>query len=147
MTDPFHIEIVLKPKLKIEIVSSQEFIEDNAIVNALDPHFALVVIMVWMGIKPAVFFDVIEEPVNYIVRKVDPTYFDKQPLTYPPAAPVVPRIALLFGRFRASQCPLCVSSHRSASIAAMQPVPAAVTACRYVLSMTSPQANTPGTFV
>jgi NADH-quinone oxidoreductase subunit M len=50
---------------------------------------ALVVLMVWIGIKPAVFFDVIEEPVNYIVRKVDPTYFDKQPLTYPPAAPVV----------------------------------------------------------
>jgi NADH-quinone oxidoreductase subunit M len=50
---------------------------------------ALVVLMVWIGIRPAVFFDVIEEPVNYIVRKVDPTYFDKQPLTYPPAAPVV----------------------------------------------------------
>jgi NADH-quinone oxidoreductase subunit M len=50
---------------------------------------ALVVIMVWMGIKPAVFFDVIEEPVNYIVRKVDPTYFDKRPIEYPPAAPVV----------------------------------------------------------
>ena len=50
---------------------------------------ALVILMVWIGIKPAVFFDVIEEPVNYIVRKVDPTYFDKQPLTYPPAAPVV----------------------------------------------------------
>src|SRR5712671_2141627 len=49
---------------------------------------ALVVIMVWMGIKPAVFFDIIEEPVNYVVRKVDPTYFDKRPLTYPPAAPV-----------------------------------------------------------
>jgi len=50
---------------------------------------ALVVIMVWMGIKPAVFFDVIEEPVNYIVRKVDPTYFDKKPIEYPSAAPVV----------------------------------------------------------
>ena len=50
---------------------------------------ALVVLMVWIGIKPAVFFDIIEEPVNYVVRKVDPTYFDKQPLTYPPAAPVV----------------------------------------------------------
>jgi len=50
---------------------------------------ALVVIMVWMGIKPAVFFDVIEEPVNYVVRKVDPTYFDKKPIEYPPAAPVV----------------------------------------------------------
>src|ERR1700686_4883589 len=50
---------------------------------------ALVILMVWIGIKPAVFFDIIEEPANYIVRKVDPTYFDKQPLTYPPAAPVV----------------------------------------------------------
>ncbi|MDP9360073.1 MAG: NADH-quinone oxidoreductase subunit M [Acidobacteriota bacterium] len=50
---------------------------------------ALVVLMVWIGIKPAIFFDIIEEPVNYVVRKVDPMYFDKQPLTYPPAAPVV----------------------------------------------------------
>jgi NADH-quinone oxidoreductase subunit M len=50
---------------------------------------ALVVIMVWMGIKPAVFFDIIEEPVNYVVRKVDPAYFDKRPIEYPPAAPVV----------------------------------------------------------
>jgi NADH-quinone oxidoreductase subunit M len=50
---------------------------------------ALVVIMVWMGIKPGVFFDVIEEPVNYVVRKVDPAYFDKKPIEYPPAAPVV----------------------------------------------------------
>jgi len=50
---------------------------------------ALVVIMVWMGIKPGVFFDVIEEPVNYVVRKVDPAYFDKRPIEYPPAAPVV----------------------------------------------------------
>src|SRR4051794_17436793 len=50
---------------------------------------ALVVIMVWMGIRPGVFFDVIEEPVNYVVRKVDPAYFDKRPIEYPPAAPVV----------------------------------------------------------
>src|SRR5438067_4034306 len=50
---------------------------------------SLVVIMVWMGIKPAIFFDVIEEPVNYVVRKVDPTYFDKKPIEYPSAAPVV----------------------------------------------------------
>ena len=39
--------------------------------------------------SPAVFFDMIEEPVNYVVRKVDPTYFDKRPIEYPPAAPVV----------------------------------------------------------
>ena len=49
---------------------------------------SLVVLMVWIWIKPAVFFDIIEEPVNYVVRKVDPTYFDQKPLAYPPAAPV-----------------------------------------------------------
>jgi len=35
----------------------------------------------------------------------------------------------------------------SASKAAMQPEPAAVTACRKFLSCTSPQANTPATLV
>ena len=39
------------------------------------------------------------------------------------------------------------SRNRSASIAAMQPVPAAVTACRYFESCTSPAAKTPGTLV
>ena len=39
------------------------------------------------------------------------------------------------------------ASQRSASRAAMQPLPAAVTAWRYVASTTSPQANTPSTFV
>ena len=37
--------------------------------------------------------------------------------------------------------------NRSASSAAMHPVPAAVTACRYSLSITSPHANTPSTLV
>jgi len=37
--------------------------------------------------------------------------------------------------------------YRSDSSAAMQPVPAAVTACRNTQSCTSPQANTPGTLV
>ena len=41
----------------------------------------------------------------------------------------------------------CASRNRSASMAAMHPVPAAVTAWRYVGSWTSPQANTPSTFV
>ncbi len=36
------------------------------------------------------------------------------------------------------------SSHRSASMAAIHPVPAAVMAWRYVWSWTSPHANTPG---
>ena len=41
----------------------------------------------------------------------------------------------------------CSTRNRSASIAAMQPVPAAVTACRYIASCTSPQAKTPSTLV
>src|SRR5436305_9183094 len=39
---------------------------------------ALVAVMVWIGIYPSTFFDKIEEPVNYIVRQVDPTYFKAQ---------------------------------------------------------------------
>src|SRR5205085_2193761 len=36
---------------------------------------ALVACMVWIGIFPSTFFEKIEEPVNYIVRQVDPAYF------------------------------------------------------------------------
>jgi len=39
--------------------------------------------MVWIGIAPGIFFDTIKEPVDYIVRQVDPGYFDKHPMTYP----------------------------------------------------------------
>ncbi len=39
------------------------------------------------------------------------------------------------------------ASHRSAAMAAMQPDPAAVTACRHSESTTSPAANTPSTSV
>lgn len=48
----------------------------------------LVALMVWIGVAPKVFFDIIEEPVNYVVRKVDPQYFNRQPVNYPatPAA-------------------------------------------------------------
>jgi len=55
----------------------------------------LVALMVWIGIAPKIFFDVIEEPVNYVVRKVDPQYFNKQPVTYPssPAAPAHNEVA------------------------------------------------------
>ncbi|HWW62367.1 MAG TPA: NADH-quinone oxidoreductase subunit M, partial [Thermoanaerobaculia bacterium] len=45
----------------------------------------LIILMVWIGIAPKVFFDTIDEPVKYIVRKVDPTYFDAKPVTYPNA--------------------------------------------------------------
>jgi len=41
---------------------------------------ALIVFMVWIGIYPKPFFDMIEQPVNYVVQKVDPGYFT-------PAAP------------------------------------------------------------
>jgi NADH-quinone oxidoreductase subunit M len=43
----------------------------------------LVALMVWIGIAPGIFFDTIKEPVDYIVRKVDPTYFDAKPMEYP----------------------------------------------------------------
>ena len=46
---------------------------------------ALIAVMVWIGIAPRPLFDVLEKPVDYIVRKVDPTYFDKAPVTYPAA--------------------------------------------------------------
>jgi NADH-quinone oxidoreductase subunit M len=39
---------------------------------------ALVAVMVWIGIYPGTFFTLIDEPVNYVVRKVDPQYFDRQ---------------------------------------------------------------------
>src|SRR3954452_2739487 len=40
----------------------------------------LVACMVWIGIAPGIFFDTIKEPVDYIVRKVDPDYFNAHPL-------------------------------------------------------------------
>jgi NADH-quinone oxidoreductase subunit M len=48
----------------------------------------LVVLMIWIGIAPKVFLDVLDVPVEYIVRKVDPGYYDKKPLVHPetPAA-------------------------------------------------------------
>ena len=48
----------------------------------------LIILMFWIGLAPGTFFDKIEQPVDYIVRKVDPKYFDQRPLTYPatPAA-------------------------------------------------------------
>jgi NADH-quinone oxidoreductase subunit M len=35
----------------------------------------LLVLMVWIGVAPGIFFKTIEQPVNYIVSKVDPAYF------------------------------------------------------------------------
>ncbi|HEX7152995.1 MAG TPA: NADH-quinone oxidoreductase subunit M [Thermoanaerobaculia bacterium] len=55
----------------------------------------LVILMIWIGIFPKIFFDTIAEPVDYIVRKVDPQYFDRNPVTYPqtPAADHTPEVA------------------------------------------------------
>ena len=35
----------------------------------------LVACMIWIGIAPSIFLDTIKEPVDYIVRQVDPAYF------------------------------------------------------------------------
>jgi NADH-quinone oxidoreductase subunit M len=50
---------------------------------------ALVVLMVWIGVYPKPLFDFLEKPVDYVVKKVDPGYFDQKPLTYP-ATPEAP---------------------------------------------------------
>ncbi len=44
---------------------------------------ALVILMVWIGVYPKPLFDFIDKPVDYIVRKVDPQYFERNPVTYP----------------------------------------------------------------
>jgi NADH-quinone oxidoreductase subunit M len=38
--------------------------------------FALILVMIWIGVYPKPFFEPLEEPVNYIVKKVDPGYFE-----------------------------------------------------------------------
>src|ERR1051326_677114 len=35
----------------------------------------LIACMIWIGVYPKPFFDMIEQPVNYVVQKVDPGYF------------------------------------------------------------------------
>src|SRR6266849_2639049 len=42
---------------------------------------ALVAVMVWIGIYPKPIFDLIDKPVEYIVQKVDPGYFNNLPAT------------------------------------------------------------------
>ncbi len=46
---------------------------------------ALIALMVWIGVYPKPFFDILEKPVDYVVEKVEPSYFDRQPLTVPAA--------------------------------------------------------------
>jgi NADH-quinone oxidoreductase subunit M len=51
---------------------------------------ALIALMVWIGIYPKPMFDFLEKPVDYIVEKVDPAYFDKAPMPSPPAPAAAP---------------------------------------------------------
>jgi len=45
----------------------------------------LVACMFWIGIYPKPFFEILDQPVQYIVQKVDPTYFQRNPVLYPAA--------------------------------------------------------------
>ena len=45
MTDPFHLQFFLESKWQFEIRPSHQFIEDDPIVNPLDPHLAPVAIV------------------------------------------------------------------------------------------------------
>src|SRR5579859_6015103 len=53
---------------------------------------ALVAVMVWIGLFPSAIFDKIEEPVNYVVRKVDPGYFNPATIPAPPMQ-ATPKVA------------------------------------------------------
>jgi NADH-quinone oxidoreductase subunit M len=46
---------------------------------------ALSAVMVWIGIYPKPIFEVIEKPVEYVMRKVDPAYMNQPPMQYPAA--------------------------------------------------------------
>jgi NADH-quinone oxidoreductase subunit M len=53
---------------------------------------ALIAVMVWIGLFPSAIFDKIEEPVNYVVRKVDPGYFNPATIPVPPVQ-ATPKVA------------------------------------------------------
>jgi NADH-quinone oxidoreductase subunit M len=44
----------------------------------------LVACMIWIGIYPKPFFEILERPVQYVVQKVDPEYFNRERMTFPP---------------------------------------------------------------
>ncbi len=48
----------------------------------------LVVLMLWIGLYPKPFFEILQRPIDYVVQKVDPAYYEKDKLT----EPVVPAL-------------------------------------------------------
>ena len=48
---------------------------------------ALVALMVWIGVYPKPFFDIMEKPVDYVVEKVEPGYFERQRMAEPQGQP------------------------------------------------------------
>jgi NADH-quinone oxidoreductase subunit M len=47
---------------------------------------ALVACMVWIGVYPKPIFDLLDKPVEYVVRKVDPNYYELQQMPVAPTA-------------------------------------------------------------
>src|SRR5207237_8499858 len=82
---------------------------------------------------------------SVIGRKHPYGFAGDEPLTWDMVSAVDPINSARLRFPRGGQC--APARNRSASSAAMQPIPAAVTACRKILSLTSPAANTPGTLV
>jgi NADH:ubiquinone oxidoreductase subunit 4 (subunit M) len=39
----------------------------------------LIIVAFWIGLYPAVFFKAIDKPVNNLVQKIDPNYFQSAP--------------------------------------------------------------------
>jgi len=43
----------------------------------------IVICMFWIGLYPKPFFDILQRPVEYVVKKVDPNYYKKEQIAYP----------------------------------------------------------------
>jgi NADH-quinone oxidoreductase subunit M len=44
----------------------------------------IVICMFWIGLYPAPFFRILERPVQYVIEKVDASYYQKERIAYPP---------------------------------------------------------------
>ncbi|HEY5611761.1 MAG TPA: Fe-S-binding domain-containing protein, partial [Thermoanaerobaculia bacterium] len=43
----------------------------------------IVACMFWIGLYPKPFFEILQKPVDYVVKKVEPGYFEKERMAYP----------------------------------------------------------------